>query len=101
LLQIDDQVDIGSVPKLSDETLESKGFSWQNQNHSVLLVGWGYDAKKDSKYWIIRNSYGGNWGLEGDFLMKRGSNDFGVEADVVALDVGLCDPNNTAKCVVV
>jgi hypothetical protein len=33
--------------------------------------------------------------------MKRGTNDFGVEADVVALDVGLCDPSNTAKCVVV
>ena len=26
--------------------------------------------------------------------MKRGTNDFGVEADVVALDVGLCDPSN-------
>ena len=33
--------------------------------------------------------------------MKRGTNDFGVEADVVALDVGLCDPSNAAKCVVV
>jgi len=26
-------------------TMESRGFSWQNQNHSVMLVGWGFDDK--------------------------------------------------------
>jgi len=66
----------------------------------VLLVGWGYDEKTQTKYWIVRNSYSQAWGLEGDFLMKRGTNDFGIEADVIAFDVGLCKDTVKDKCVV-
>jgi C1A family cysteine protease len=71
---------------VSDKTMESMNLSWVNQNHSVLIVGWGYNADADMKYWIIRNSYSAKWGMKGDFLMKRGSNDFGIEADIVAFD---------------
>jgi len=50
-------------------------------NHSVVIVGWGEDKKTDTKYWIVRNSYGEKWGMEGDFLVKRGNNDFGMEVE--------------------
>ena len=93
LLQLDEQ----SVP-LSDATLESLGRSWQSQNHSVLLLGWGVEPTTNTKYWIIRNSYSAKWGMKGDFLMKRGSNDFGIEADIIAFDPVLCDENNKEKC---
>jgi len=54
------------------KTMENRGFSWENQNHSVTLVGWGFDDKTQTKYWIIRNSYNKGWGMNGDFLLRRG-----------------------------
>lgn len=50
--------------------------------HSVSIVGWGYDDNVDGKffgkkkgtkhrveYWIVRNSWGVKWGIEGYFRM--------------------------------
>ena len=37
------------------------------------------------KYWIVRNSYGPNWGESGNFRVRRGMNDFGCEAESSAL----------------
>jgi C1A family cysteine protease len=52
-----------------------------DMNHSVVIVGWGKDEKTDTRYWIVRNSYGPKWGMDGDFLVKRGNNDFGMEVE--------------------
>lgn len=57
---------------LNKKTMTEQGLAWENQNHSVVLVGWGYDEKTSTKYWIVRNSYGPNWGMEGDFLVRKG-----------------------------
>ena len=71
-------------------SMNQAGYSWMAQNHTVLMVGWGYDQESKTKYWIIRNSYGPKWGQKGDFKIRRGQNDFAIEEDIVAVDPVLC-----------
>jgi len=64
-----------------------------------VLVGWGVDEESQKKYWIVRNSYSKKWGAHGDFLMERGNNDFGIEADLIAFDVALCSDTSSSSCI--
>jgi len=47
-------------------------------DHAVNVVGWG---KQDStEYWIVRNSWGSNWGESGYCRMVAGQNACGIES---------------------
>lgn len=50
--------------------------------HAVEIVGWGNE--KGKSYWIIKNSWGSEWGDKGYFRMIRGSNNCELEANVMS-----------------
>ncbi|XP_034366556.1 cathepsin 8-like isoform X1 [Arvicanthis niloticus] len=45
-------------------------------NHAVLLVGYGYEGRESDgrKYWLIKNSHGEEWGMNGYMKIARGRN---------------------------
>ncbi|XP_063803105.1 cathepsin K-like isoform X2 [Pseudophryne corroboree] len=68
-------VSVGIDASLSSFQFYSKGIYYdetcdaENINHAVLAVGYG--VQKKSKFWIVKNSWGEEWGNKGYVLMAR------------------------------
>lgn len=45
--------------------------------HCIKIVGWG--VLNGEKYWKIANSWNTDWGMDGYLLMRRGTNECGIE----------------------
>jgi len=53
--------------------------------HAVTLVGYG--VLDGENYWKVKNSWNEEWGNGGHFLIRRGTNECGIEGDVNAGDI--------------
>jgi len=52
-------------------------------NHVVVVVGYGVEQKTNTKYWIVRNSWGASWGENGYFKIRRGTDECAIESIAV------------------
>lgn len=52
-------------------------------NHAVLLVGYGHDTASNEDYWIVQNSWGKEWGEDGFFRIRRGTDECAIESIAV------------------
>lgn len=52
---------------------------YEELNHAVVVVGYG--TIKDKPYWLVKNSWGNIWGLNGYCLMSARKNNCGVLTD--------------------
>lgn len=50
--------------------------------HAIAIVGWGHDAKSKKDYWIVRNSWGTQWGEKGYFRAAMWPDNKGVGLDI-------------------
>jgi len=50
--------------------------------HAVKIIGWG--TENVTEYWLVANSWNTNWGEKGFFKIRRGTNECGIEAQVIA-----------------
>lgn len=54
-------------------------------DHAVLVVGFGVEKDiigKKKPYWKVKNSWGPRWGLDGYFLIRRGTGECGINTQV-------------------
>ncbi|XP_070490103.1 procathepsin L-like [Chironomus tepperi] len=63
---------IFSDPSCPDATIDTNDCF--NVNHGVVIVGYGKDSTTNEQYWIVRNSWGSNWGESGYFRLAMVKN---------------------------
>ena len=53
--------------------------------HALLIVGFG-TSEKGEKYWIVKNSWGQDYGIENGYIyFARGINACGIEEEPVGI----------------
>lgn len=53
--------------------------------HAIKIIGWG--EENGEEYWTVVNSWNEGWGDHGTFKILKGSNECGIEGQVVAGEV--------------
>jgi len=50
--------------------------------HAIKILGWG--TLNGVAYWLVANSWNQDWGMNGYFMIRRGTNECGIEGGIVA-----------------
>lgn len=64
-----------------NEVYEWDGKGEKITGHAVEITGWG--LHKGKPYWQIKNTFGDKWGIDGYFMILRGSNHCFIESNVI------------------
>ena len=56
-------------------------------NHAVTMVGYGTDSSSSMDYWIVKNSWGKDWGESGYFRIRRGNGTCGINCYITTATV--------------
>jgi len=77
-----------STLKKIEGVFEKNVKPWEYTNHAVVCVGWGEEEIDGDliKFWILKNSWGENWGENGYFKIIRGEDMGSVEAQGVYMN---------------
>merc|ERR1712142_798301 len=76
------------VPTKFDDQIIGGGFDpFELTNHVVLIVGYGTEPGTNQPYWIVKNSWGEEWGENGFFRIRRGSDECAIESLAVEVDL--------------
>lgn len=75
-------IDASNLPRYTNGII-STNCATNQLNHGVVLVGMSYSTTLKKNYWIVKNSWGANWGLDGYFNLVMDKNCLGV-AEVVS-----------------
>ena len=75
-----------SPPDFTLPLVQLYTYTKQTGGHAIRIVGWGVEGGVD--YWKIANSWNPFWGEKGYFRIVRGTDECGIEDDVVASSSG-------------
>jgi len=50
--------------------------------HAIRILGWG--TENTVNYWLVANSWNNDWGDNGFFKIRRGTDECGIEDEIVA-----------------
>jgi len=56
-------------------------------DHCVQIVGWNVDTSRNIPYWIVRNSWGTDWGLNGYLWVERNKDECGISDEATYVNI--------------